>query len=34
MVLDKGNVKTGLAAELNVGAREKIEGCLLKTALW
>ena len=34
MVLDKGDVETGFAPKLNVGAGEEVEGCLLETALW
>ena len=34
MVLDESDVKTGFAPELDVGAGEEVEGCLLETALW
>lgn len=33
-VLDESNVEAGFAAELDVSAGEKVEGCLLETALW
>lgn len=33
-VLDESNIEAGFAAELNVSAGEKVEGCLLETALW
>ena len=34
MVFDQCDVKTGFAPELDVGAGEEVEGCLLETALW
>ena len=34
MVFDEGDVETGFAPELDVGAGEEVEGCLLETALW
>jgi hypothetical protein len=33
-VLDQRNVKARVAVELDVGAREEVETCLVKTALY
>ena len=33
MVLDKGDIEPGFAPELDVGAGEEVERCLLETAL-
>jgi hypothetical protein len=33
-VLDQRDIKTSLATELDVGAGEEVEGCLLEPALW
>lgn len=34
MVLDEGDIEAVSALELNVGAFEEFESCLLETALW
>ena len=34
MIFHESDVETGFAPELNVGAREEVEGGLLETALW
>ena len=34
MVLDEGNIEARFTAEFYVGAGEKVEGYLVKTALW
>ena len=34
LVFDEGDVEAGFAPELDVGAGEEVERCLLETALW
>ena len=34
VVFHEGDIEAGFAPELDVGAGEEVEGCLLETSLW